>query len=227
MLKSVPGTAPRRFATSIRRLFAVVGLALPLSLDAQAPAVVSTFGPGYAFDTSVRNGTAVVTNQSLSQRFEFAGPSGYALSQIRLALLRSPFAIDYKVSLWSGPDMGTASLLESWNVNAAPVEPFAFSAFDLFVMQSTVAPALTDAGSYWISVEAATEFGGWAANSQGIVGVYAYILPPRPNWTSITDTAFAFEVTAIPGVVPEPASIALLGAALLVLLPIARVVRPR
>lgn len=208
-----------RLAAGVRRALGVTLLMVPIGpLNAQASFVSGTFGSGDSFNQDISLGLAIDPRQNVAQRFDYAGPTGYSLSRVRLALLRSPFDIQYNVSLWSGPDMNAATLLESWRVDAPAVAPFAFSEFSIFSMPSVAAPTLSNGFVYWISVASPTAFGGgWAVNSQDITGEVAYILNPRPGWRSVIDASMAFDVTAVASVVPEPSAMWLLSGGLLML----------
>jgi hypothetical protein len=204
---------------AVRRVIRIAFLCLSLTslLGAQGQFSFGTLGPGGEFDAP-GGGNGIDPRQSIAQRFRYDGPDGYMLSRIRLALIRGPFDIDYQISLWSGPDMNSASRLETWGLRADRHDPFKFQEFNLFTLPVLTGPALSTSAVYWLSVESTTPFGGgWAQNSQGIVGVYAYILRPRPGWTAVEDVSMAFDMTATEAVVPEPAVFYLFSSGLLLM----------
>ena len=206
-----------RLAVGMRRCVVSVVIILPVStsLNAQQPWVLSTFGPGDSFNPSSSFGLGIDPRQNVAQRFEYTGPSGYSLGNIRLALARIPFAVQYDVALWSGTDINSATLLESWRVDAPSVLE---QEFNIFTMLSTTGTTLANTSVFWIAVSSPTPFGGgWAENSQGINGQIAYILNPRPGWRTVDSPSLAFEVTANASVVPEPSSLLLLSGPLVLL----------
>jgi hypothetical protein len=192
-------------------------LSLSSSLGAQGQFSFGTLGPGGEFQAP-GGGNGIDPRQSIAQQFRYEGPDGYHLSRIRLALMRGPFDVDYQISLWSGPDMNGATQMGTWALRAAQNDPGAPQEFTLFTLPTLTGPALSASTVYWLSVESATPFGGaWAQNSQGIVGVYAYILRPRPDWRSVEDVSMAFDMTVTEAVVPEPSVFSLVGGGLLLL----------
>jgi hypothetical protein len=187
----------------------------------EAQNVYSTFGPGDSYDASIGYsllaGVPDLFSVEFAASFIYSGPSGYQLSNVRLATWGYPgFGVgpgDATVSFWNGPDIATAIPIESWVLTGWTDWPPSISSF-----ASVTGNPFVTGETYWLRVSAGPSgvmTGAWNLNDQGLVGDTRYSLDQGASWASAGDgsTAPAWDVSAV-STVPEPASMALLATGL-------------
>ena len=187
--------------------------------------LVSTFGePGDTYQTSTGTAWAVGGTGNTGRAVGFTVSAVYDLSQIRVADNFFAAANDamnntLTVSIWQSTinDLNGATLLEAFPLNTAIL-----ATPTIFTINSVLHPLLVPGAFYFISetvpIDAVlSAVWGWQWNDQGILGFL------RENgggpWgpsTATTPTTPAFDITGV--ATPEPATSALVGGCLLILI---------
>lgn len=184
--------AVRRIFRSLLVFVACTGV--PAAASAQV-VVASTFGPADSYDTV--SGWSISPIQSIAESFVYSGPTGYALSQLRVALFAS--ASPFTVSFLTGSDMNAATMLESWS---------SFSAFPGIVrLSSSLAPELLTGQEYWVSVMNNSSSGWyWSVQgSQSVMYTHGNATGPWLDCSTCTSETFDVTATAVTAT-PEPAT---------------------
>jgi hypothetical protein len=212
----------------MRSVAAVTVIALGAVLgQAHAGVIFSDFGPGNTFGATGRLVEGASVNGGNNPAYTFVAGSSGAVSQIDLALLISSGNV--VASLWTAATgCGTGAFsavcgglvpttqLGSWSV------PTIVSNFKSITGITGV--TLTAGTTYYMELSAvtATTSAEWSNNSVGVTGILHQCGgesgpggPCEGNATIGTATAGAFDVLSAAASVPEPASAALLGVAVI------------
>ena len=221
MFPLVPGAG-----RSVATLLTAAVLTSPLGAQTT---IASTLGPGDSFSQGAgyvigNDGPGVNFDRQVATSFTYAGPSGFQLFDLGLAL-RNPIAPSlpafYSISFRRGADFLSSTQLASWAFGVSgsstgyELRRFEFgSLIDLLVGET-----------YWIRVSGFAEgIGAWAASDPAIMPAPGQLLrrdtENNPEWTNWSVALPAYEVRATgdPVSVPEPmlASLLLLAAVPLV-----------
>jgi len=194
---------------SLRRLVVIAAFTAAGPGVAQAQVVSSTFGPSDSYNTSLFY--FVAPFQAVAQGFAYGGASGLALAQIRLALRATTGG--YLISFRTGPDLNTATNLETWSRQVL--------ASGIITLSSVTVPSLVSGDMYWLIAQNfqlnLNNPGGWFLSDQGDLGVYSHSANPADSWEnnpSFASAAYDVTVTDAATVTPEPASVLLLATGL-------------
>ena len=110
------------------------------------------------------------------------GATGLALAQIRLALRATTGG--YLISFRTGPDLNTATNLETWSRQVL--------ASGIVTFPSVTMPSLISGDMYWVIAQNfqlnVNNPGGWFLNNQGHLGVYGHSGNPADSFGRPADT---------------------------------------
>jgi hypothetical protein len=207
---------------------AVAGLAV-LAFLAEGPGhakadfiIYSNFGPGQTYEPgfySVSGGGGGNFPNGFALAESFHPTVNSLFSSVALPLTLVPGfnggnTNAFTVSLMSDAGGHPGTTLESFSITGVPLYPN--SAIEKFT--SKINTLLNAGTTYWIAVfpGAADTFGGWSIKSTGATGI-SKTGNDGVTWSAYTDTSAAFEVDGLK-IVPEPASLTMLGIGTLSLL---------
>ena len=194
--------------------FFTLSLALVvLASPAQADLIYSTFGPGNSYGIS---GHPVGFSDNILNAVSFTPATTVTFDSARLAVAHLGGSNAFTVYL-AGNSLGTpGSAIETFS-------GLVFPSPGVVTVTSGVHPVLTAGTTYWVVVQAMNppnSYGATLWNDQGIVGGWAHT--ESGAWYTGSDVTGsnatpAFDVSGTQ-VVPEPSTLALLGASGLLLL---------
>lgn len=176
-------------------LTAILGTAI----SAHADVLLNTFGTtglGYS-----NTGWSVNSGQYMGRAFN--SPGSYTLSEIDIALFSTNAGSNITVSLCADGGGVPGSVLESFVVAATPTPTKYF-------INSVTNPLLTT-GTYFIKVTPTTaaDTGAWCQTDDGHTAGMTFSTNGGGSWNNFTDIDGA--VTVHGTLVPEPASLAVMG----------------
>lgn len=207
----------------LRRLLLASALtATPAVLSAQT-VIHSTYGPGMTYLTA-NYGIDGTYQTDLASPFQLSGVGGATLYDITFTLIfdyASQGAASWGASVWQGPSMSTASLIESWTGAFSP------GLINNYTVSST-GSSLSPGQTYWFALSHvnAIRYGWHASNNTSlspsvinyrIVGTWYSqgVVPYNPDPTfEYTSPVFEVRATMPSETVPEPATMTLLATGL-------------
>lgn len=204
------------------RVLSALAAAALLSTSLRAQTTIrTTLGPGESFDTGTSyaigaDAPGLNLNRELATSFTYAGPSGFELFDLGLALrnaLPGTSAL-YTIRFTQGSDFETSSELQSWSFGTSLTSPtITLQRFDF-----GAGIALVSGATYWVHVAGNVfleSVGGWALSSPVVPSTAGQLLrrsDDAPDWADWDSPLPAYDVraTGTPVTVPEPALASLL-----------------
>jgi PEP-CTERM motif len=188
--------------------------ALPVT-PAGADVVFSTFGPGNSYECCVGGTIGGSTSGPgfISQANEFTSSGNFDVSQIDLGLAFVSGTNSAVVSLWTESGGLQDTELGSWNVSSLP--DFGSTSNTVTSITGISGISLASGLNYFLQVDAGASdtWDAWNWNTIGATGLVVY--DTGSGWASNNNaTLYAFDVVSA-SVVPEPGTLALVGASVL------------
>jgi hypothetical protein len=184
-----------------------IGAVAATRLDAQV--IYSTFGPNDSYPTSLSL-VAIAGQSGLpgltilpAASFLYTGPSGVALSNLRLALSAGDYgsgAGDVTVAFMKGAHIGSASLVESWNFSG-----WTYATSQIFSFASITGNQFVTGETYWLALlpgQSGITAGAWQENGLGILG-RSFYHSALGTWVDDDALTPVWDVSAV-AAVPEP-----------------------